>query len=149
MTAVSTKWSAYTGAGTPTTVSGFSVNSLANAAVASGSAIDNRTTLYMLADWDCTVTLASAIGTGTIDLYLVNSLDGGTTTPDTSVVPALEWLVGSFTLVKSQTTHVLGLQRKLLTPGKPVPVIVNNTGVAFAAAAAFVLRYDTYDPSSQ
>lgn len=140
-----TKWTAYTGAGTPTSTAGWSVSSLANAASAAGTAIDNRTNLHTYSDWDCTVTLASAAASGTIDLYLVNSIDGNTTLPDTSGPPAQEFFVGSFQLVVSHTTHKLGLIRKLLTPGEATPVIVNNTGVAFAASPAFSLRYDTYD----
>lgn len=136
------KWTAY---GTADTLMvGASMNALANAAYASsaqnsGTPIDNTTTLALYMDIMLTLSSAVTCGSGLayVSVYLVPSLDGGTTyatPPGTSATaPAPGLLVGNISAVGGASFTSGVLRGVVIPPGKYHTVIQNNLGVTLPA----------------
>jgi hypothetical protein len=84
----------------------ITLNSLANATFATSSAIDNSTNLFVAADIQVQIkTGASSVSsTGTIEVHLLRSSDGGTTY-DSAVQGNPATLIGTFNANANATTY--------------------------------------------
>ena len=101
--------------------------SLANAATAVSSAIDNSTNLFIGADVQIKFkTGGSVSGSGTLDVYLLRSLDGTGTLYDDSV-SATATLIDNFPATVATTTQVVSMSIEVL-PSRWKLMVVNNTG---------------------
>lgn len=125
------------------------LNALANATYSAASAtIDNSTNLDLYIDLLLSVTYGTAPSAGgTVDLYVVPSLDN-TTFADGggSTAPAHALLVGSFEL-RAVTTAQNIVLRDIPLPQYAKLVAYNNAGQAMAATGNTV-KYRTYSMQS-
>lgn len=144
--ATNIKRNSYTQAGTPASALTTELNSLATAtASAAGTAQDNSTNLDLYADFVLSVTFGVApTANTTVDLYLLPSIDGGTTYADAVVAatPAKSMLVGSFYCRNVATAQVMTLANVPI-PEKFKMMVVNNSGQAMAASGN-TLKYQSW-----
>lgn len=120
------------------------LNSLANAAASAASAaIDNTTNLDMFMDLELNLaTQGAARSTGAIvSVYMVSTLDGGTTYADANT--GVAELVAVFPLDAATTARVAVRRGVPLSGNLFKLVVLNGTGQAFAASGT-TLRYRTY-----
>lgn len=120
------------------------LNSLAaSTGKAISSAIDNTTNLDLFDDLELAVTFGTAPTAGTvIEVYLLPSIDGGTTYPDgsTSVLPQASLFVGGFAVRAVTTAQVLTLRGVALPPGWYKYLLQNTTNRAFPASGSVLER---------
>ena len=108
------------------------------------SAIDNSVNLDLFADLELSVDFVSAPTAGTVvELYLLSSIDGGTTYPNgsASVLPQSSLFVGGFAVRAVTTPQIMSLRG--VAPGFYTYVVQNTTNQAFPATGS-VLRQNTY-----
>jgi len=109
--------------------------SLANAATVLSSAINNSSTLYIGADVQIKFKTGAAVsGSGTLDVYMVRSLDGTGTLYDDGVA-ATATLIDNFPATVSATTQVVSMSIEVL-PSRWKLMVVNSTGDALDASGA-------------
>lgn len=109
--------------------------SLANAATVLSSAINNSSTLYIGADVQIKFKTGAAVsGSGTLDVYMVRSLDGTGTLYDDGVA-ATAILIDNFPATVSATTQVVSMSIEVL-PSRWKLMVVNSTGDALDASGA-------------
>jgi hypothetical protein len=120
------------------------LNALASTSGKAVSAeIDNSVDLDLFDDLELTVAFASAPTAGTVvEVYLVTSVDGGTTYADgsASVLPQSSLYVGGFVVRAVATAQVLHLRGVALPPGKFKYLLQNTTNQAFPAAGSTLER---------
>lgn len=135
-----------------TTVMSTELNSLVSSSgKAISSAIDNsdvqaQPTLDLFADLELKVTFAAAPTAGTVvEVYLLPSIDGGTTYPDgsASVLPQSSLYVGGFAVRAVTTAQVMVLRGIALPPGVYKYLVQNTTNQAFPASGS-TLRQNSY-----
>lgn len=108
--------------------------------------VDASTGGELFADLELKVTFASAPTAGTIvELYLLPSLDGGTTYPDgsTTILPQSSLYVGGFAVRAVTTAQVMVIRGVALPPDSYKYLVQNTTNVAFPATGS-TLRENTY-----
>lgn len=144
------KWTSY---GSPDTLMvGASMNALGLAAYASsaqnsGAPIDNTTTLALYMDIGLTLSSAVTCGSGAafVSVWLIPSLDGGTsypTPPGTSATaPPAGMLAGNIQAVAGASFTSGVLRGVVIPPGKYHTVMQNNLGVAFPSTGNTLLGY--------
>lgn len=134
------------------TVMSTELNSIvATSGKAISSALTNdenqaQPTLDLFADLELKVTFATGPTVGTVvELYLVPSIDGGTTYADgsTSVLPQSSLYVGGFAVRAVTTAQVMFIRGVALPPGYYKYLIQNTTNQAFPASGS-TLRENTY-----
>jgi hypothetical protein len=107
------------------------------------AAIDNSVTGDLFDDLELSVTFASAPTAGTVvELYLLPSIDGGTTYPDgsSSVTPQSSLYVGGFAVRAVTTAQVMVLRGVALPPGSFKYLVQNTTNQAFPATGSTLER---------
>lgn len=123
------------------------LNSLAaTTGKAISAALDNTTDLDIWADFELKVTFGTAPTLNTIvELYLLPSLDAGTTYPDGSgsVLPPPSLYVAGFPVRAVNTAQVLVVRGIPLPPGLFKVLVQNTTSQAFPASGS-TLRMNTY-----
>jgi hypothetical protein len=125
---------AYTAAAT--TLLSTEFNSLTNgSATAASTAYDNSTNLDLYMDLELNVAAQGvARSTGaTISVYLIGSIDGGSTYADTNTTVAE--LIAVFPLDAATTARIAFRRDVPVPPGLFKVVAVNNTGQTLAASA--------------
>lgn len=126
------------------TVMSTELNSLASSTgKAISSTIDNSTNLDLFDDLELTVTFASAPTAGTVvELYVIPSLDGGTTYPDasTSVLAQSSLYVGGFAVRAVNTIQRMVIRGVALPPGSFKYFVQNTTNQAFPASGSTLER---------
>lgn len=127
-----------------TTVMTTELNSLgASTGKAIGPAVDNSVNLDLFDDLELTVTFASAPTAGTVvEVYLLPSLDGGSTYPDgsTSVLPQASLFVGGFAVRAVTTAQRMMVRGVALPPGVFKYLVQNTTNQAFPASGSTLER---------
>jgi hypothetical protein len=135
-----------------TTVMSTELNALAaTTGKAISSALDNsdavaQPTLNLFADLELAVDFVTAPTAGTVvELYLLPSIDGGTTYPDgsTSVLPQTSLYVGGFAVRNTTAAQVMVIRGVALPPGSYKYLLQNTTNQAFPASGS-TLRQNTY-----
>ena len=114
------------------------------------SAIDNSTYLDLFDDLELAVDFVTAPTAGTIvEVYLLPSLDGGTTYPDgsTSILPQSSLYVGGFAVRNTTAAQVMSLRGVALPPGSFKYLVQNTTNQAFPASGS-TLRRNPYQLQS-
>lgn len=133
------------------TVMSTELNALAAATgKAISSAIDNSTNLDLFDDLELAVDFVSAPTAGTvIEVYLLPSLDGGTTYPDgdASILPQSSLFVGGFAVRAATAAQVMVLRGIALPPGWFKYLVQNTTNQAFPATGS-VLQRNSYQLQS-
>lgn len=136
----------------PTTVMSTELNSLA---ITSGKAISaalnngpdgTNFNGYLFADVELAVDFVSAPTAGTVvELYLLPSIDGGTTYPDgsTSILPQTSLYVGGFAVRNTTAAQVMVIRGVALPPGYYKYLVQNTTNQAFPASGS-TLRQSVY-----
>lgn len=106
------------------------------------SAIANQTDLHLFADFELALGSFTALAGGYVGLYILPSVDGGTTFPDGggSVVPAESLLAGIFPLTAGASAKVVTIANVSLPPTSFKIVLGNFSGATFAASGN-TLRY--------
>jgi secreted protein with Ig-like and vWFA domain len=113
--------------------------SLANGGSVVSSAIDNTTNLFIGADLQLHYTTGSGVsGSGTVDLYLLRSLDGIGSTFDTPD-PTTATLITSFAAFGVSTSYVVSSSIQVL-PSQWKIMVVNNTGAALGGSASVIFE---------
>jgi hypothetical protein len=110
------------------------------------AAQDNSTDLALWADLELSVDFVSAPTANTvIELYLVPSIDGGTTYADgsSSIVPQAALYVGGFVVRNTTALQIMVIRSIVLPPGFYKWLIQNTTNQAFPATGS-TLRMATY-----
>jgi hypothetical protein len=135
-----------------TTVLSTELNALGSS---SGKAISSALTndsdssnwnLNLFADLELAVDFVSAPTAGTVvELYLLPSIDGGTTYPDgsTSILPQSSLYVGGFAVRNTTAAQVMVIRGVALPPGYYKYLVQNTTNQAFPATGS-TLRQNTY-----
>lgn len=135
-----------------TTVMSTELNALGSS---SGKAISSaqindesqlQPTLDLFADLELKVTFGTAPTAGAVvELYLLPSIDGGTTYPDgsSSVAPQSSLYVGGFAVRSVTTAQVMVIRGIALPPGYYKYLVQNTTNQAFPATGS-TLRQNTY-----
>lgn len=114
------------------------------------SAIDNGTDLDLFDDLELAVDFVSAPTASTVvELYLLPSIDGGTTYPDGSgsILPQSSLFVGGFAVRAVTTAQVMVVRGVALPPGPFKYLIQNTTNQAFPASGS-TLRRNPYQLQS-
>ena len=113
-----------------------SLNSLADAAAITSTAIDNSSTLDMYCDLELYVPSWTSAPTAdkTCDVYLVRSNDGTNYEDATAARPSVNGAVGSFVLDNTAGAQRHNLPGILIPPGKFKLLFVNKSGFAMAAS---------------
>jgi hypothetical protein len=104
----------------------------------------------LFADLELAVDYASApTASGVIELYLLPSIDGGTTYPDgsSSVLPQASLYVGGFVVRNVNTPQIMNLRGIALPPGYYKYLVQNTTSQAFPASGS-TLRHNAYQLKS-
>jgi hypothetical protein len=107
------------------------------------AAVDNSTDLDLFDDLELAVTFASApTAGGVVEVYLLPSIDGGTTYPDgsTSVLAQGSLYVGGFIVRAVATAQVLVMRGVALPPGLFKYQVQNTTSQAFPASGSTLQR---------
>lgn len=134
------------------TVMSTELNALAaTTGKAISSAVDNsdnaaQPTLDLFADLELAVDFVSAPTAGTVvEVYLLPSIDGGTTYPDgsTSILPQSSLYVGGFAVRNTTAAQVMVIRGVALPPGSFKLLVQNTTNQAFPATGS-TLRMNTY-----
>lgn len=119
-------------------------------AAATGKAVsaaqDNSANLDLWADFELTVTFASApVLNSIVELFILPSLDGGTTYADGSstVVPSPQLYAGGFAVRAVTTAQRLHLRGLPLPPGFYKLLVQNTTAQPFPASGS-VLTVNAY-----
>ena len=140
------KRNGYTQAGTPASALSTELNSLATAtASAAGTAQDNSSNLDLFADFMLAVTFGTAPTAGSsVDLYILPSVDGGTTYSDTPAAtsPPKELLAGSFYVRAVTSAQEIALPNVSI-PEKFKCCLINNAGQTMAASGN-TLKYQSW-----
>lgn len=148
MPAVITKWQSP--GISPTSYLTTELNSLANAGMKLGAAINPSEA--MLVNFELTLnTQGSARSSGArVDFYIIESLDDGTTYQygSDSLAPSAHCFVGSIIFDAATTARVGVLMGVPINPGRQKVMVVNNTGQAFASSGN-VLKYSLHSYSSE
>lgn len=135
-----------------TTVMSTELNALAattGKAISSALVNDDsvpQPTLNLFADLELAVDFVSAPTAGAVvELYLLRSIDGGTTWPDGSstVTPQSNLYVGGFAVRNTTAAQVLSLPGISLPPGYYKYLLQNTTNQPFPASGS-TLRQNTY-----
>jgi hypothetical protein len=103
-------------------------------------------TLSLFADLELAVDFVSAPTAGTVvELYLLPSIDGGTTYPDgsTSVTPQSSLYVGGFAVRNTTAAQVMVVRGVALPPGYYKYLLQNTTNQPFPASGS-TLRQNVY-----
>lgn len=109
--------------------------SLADAASAVSSTLNNSSTLYIGADVQLKFKTGAAVsGSGTVDVYMLRCIDGSGTLFDDSVATTAT-LIDNFPAITSATDQVVSMSIEVL-PSRWKLMVVNNTGDAFDASGA-------------
>jgi hypothetical protein len=119
------------------------LNALASSGRAISSAIDNSSNLDLFDDLELTVTFATAPTADTaIELYLVPSLDAGTSYADGSstVTPQSALFVGGFVVRNVNTIQRMIVRGVALPPGFFKYLVRNGTNQAFPATGSTLER---------
>lgn len=120
------------------------LNSLAaTTGKAISAAIDNSSNLDLFDDLELTVTFATAPTAGTlVEVYLVTSIDGGTTYSDgsTTVLPQSSLFVGGFAVRAVTTIQRMHIRGVALPPGLFKYVVQNTTNQPFPASGSTLER---------
>jgi hypothetical protein len=106
----------------------------------------SQPTLHLFADLELAVDFVSAPTAGTVvELYLLPSIDGGTTYPDgsTSILPQSSLYVGGFAVRNTTAAQVMVIRGVALPPGYYKYLVQNTTNQAFPATGS-TLRMNTY-----
>lgn len=114
------------------------------------SAIDNTTTLDLFDNLELAVDFVSAPTANTIiEVYLLPSIDGGTTYPDgsTSILPQSSLYVGGFAVRATTAAQVMVLRGIALPPGFFKYLLQNTTNQPFPATGS-TLRRNPYQLQS-
>lgn len=123
-----------------TTVMSTELNALGSSSgKAISAAMDNTDNQDLFANLELTVTFASAPTVGTVvELYLLPSLDGGTSYADgsTSVLPQSSLYVGGFAVRAITTVQRLHMRGVSLPPGFFKYLVQNTTNQAFPATGS-------------
>lgn len=107
------------------------------------AAIDNSSNLDLFDDLELSVTFASAPTAGTVvELYLLPSIDGGTTYPDgsASITPQSSLYVAGFAVRAVTTAQVMVARGVALPPGFFKYLVQNTTNQAFPATGSTLDR---------
>lgn len=107
------------------------------------STIDNATYLDLFDDLELAVDFASAPTAGTVvEVYLLPSIDGGTTYPDgsASVLPQSSLYVGGFAVRNTTAAQVMLLRGVALPPGSFKYLVQNTTNLPFPATGSTLRR---------
>jgi len=110
--------------------------SLANGSTATSNAIDNSTTKFLAADFQIKFrTTTSTLATGAVLLYLIRSVDGGTTYDD---APTNSELIGTYAANTDSTTFIVSTDTTLSgqLPDFFKIAIKNMSGATFDASGA-------------
>jgi hypothetical protein len=102
--------------------------------------------LDLFADLELAVDFVTAPTAGTVvEVYLLPSIDGGTTYPDgsTSILPQASLFVGGFAVRGTTAAQVMVLRGVALPPGYYKYLLQNTTNQAFPATGS-TLRQNTY-----
>jgi hypothetical protein len=135
-----------------TTVMSTELNALAattGKAISSAIANDEsqaQPTLDLFADVELAVDFVTAPTAGTVvELYLLPSIDGGTTYPDgsTSVLPQSSLYVGGFAVRNTTAAQIMVIRGVALPPGYYKYLVQNTTNQPFPATGS-TLRENTY-----
>ena len=121
-------------------------NGKAISSAQSNSADVNGPNGELFADLELKVTFATAPTAGTVvELYLLPSIDGGTTYPDgsTSILPQSSLYVGGFAVRAVTTAQTMVIRGVALPPGSYKYLVQNTTDKAFPASGS-TLRQNTY-----
>lgn len=133
------------------TVLSTELNALASSnGKAVSAAIDNSTYLDLFDDLELAVDFVSAPTVGTVvEVYLLPSIDGGTTYPDgsTSVLPQSSLYVGGFAVRSTTAAQVMSLRGVALPAGRFKYLVQNTTNQAFPASGS-TLRRNPYQLQS-
>lgn len=103
-------------------------------------------TLNLFADLELAVDFVSAPTAGTVvELYLLPSIDGGTTYPDgsTSIAPQTSLYVGGFAVRNTTAAQVMVIRGVALPPGYYKYLLQNTTNQPFPASGS-TLRQNAY-----
>jgi hypothetical protein len=103
-------------------------------------------TLDLFADLELAVDFVSAPTAGSVvELYLLPSIDGGTTYPDgsSSVTPQSSLFVGGFAVRGTSAAQIMVIRGIALPPGYYKYLVQNTTNQTFPAAGSR-LRQNTY-----
>ena len=113
----------------------ITLDSLADGANAVSSTINNSVTLYIGADVQLKFRTGAAVsGSGTVDVYMLRSIDGTGTQFDDNE-PTTATLIDNFPAVASATDQIVSMSIEVL-PSRWQLMVVNNTGDAFDATPA-------------
>lgn len=135
-----------------TTVMSTELNALgANSGKVISSALVNddsvgQPTLNLFADLELAVDFVTAPTAGTVvELYLLPSIDGGTTYPDgsTSILPQSSLYVGGFAVRATTAAQVMVIRGIALPPGYYKYLMQNTTNQPFPASGS-TLRQNSY-----
>lgn len=106
--------------------------SLADGATATSSTIDNSTTKYLHCDLQMKMRSGDpdVSGTGTVTLYILRSIDGGTTFDD---IGTNTDILGIFNVVDNNTDYIFSIDTSTIgiLPEYWRLVVLNSTGDAF------------------
>jgi hypothetical protein len=124
------------------TVLSTELNSLASAARAISSAIDNTTALDLWDDLELDVTFGTAPTDGSpISIYMIPSIDGTNYVDgDASIAPPANLLVATSTVRAVTTAQKLAFTDVRLRPGKFKYLLENGTNRAFPASGSTLTR---------
>lgn len=133
------------------TVMSTELNALAaTTGKAISSALDNSANLDLFADLELAVDFVTGPTAGTvIEVYLLPSVDGGTTYPDgsTSILPQSSLFVGGFAVRNTTAAQIMAVRGVALPPGSYKYLVQNTTNQAFPATGS-TLRANTYQLQS-
>jgi hypothetical protein len=135
----------------PNVVLSTELNSLAaTTGKAVSGALDNGALLNLWADLELSVNFSIAPTAGTvIEVYLLPSIDGGTTYPDgsASVLPQAALYVGGFVVRAVTGVQIMVVRGVVLPPGDYKYLVQNTTNKAFPASGS-TMRESTYQMQS-
>jgi hypothetical protein len=117
-----------------------------SSAIANDSVSNSEPTADLFADLELAVDFVSAPTAGTvIELYLLPSIDGGTTYPDgsTSILPQSSLYVGGFAVRNTTAAQIMVIRGVSLPPGTYKYLVQNTTNQPFPATGS-TLRQNTY-----
>lgn len=133
------------------TVMSTELNALgASTGKAISSAFDNASNLDLFADLELAVDFVTAPTAGSVvEVYLLPSLDGGSTYPDgsSSILAQSSLFVGGFAVRNTTAAQIMAMRGVALPPGTYKWLVQNTTNQAFPASGS-TLRANTYQLQS-
>jgi len=136
----SVKWEA----GSLTTAMSTDLNSLSDDANNIGSSIDNSTDLFVFDDYEWhQAALGYTPSTGAvIELYLLSSIDGGTTYGEGSdtIDPPASSLIGVFNIRATTAAQTHILRQVYIPAGQFKLLVINKTGGSLASSGNTLKR---------